>query len=197
MNGWVHSFFWRLAIVAAALALASCASKGDVIEATQADARAKWADVEKAYRARAMLIPTELDELASNAPDAEQEMLSEVLEARRRALRTEVLPENLDNPVMMDSYFLAQGQLAASINHLVTSSDKLPDLDTVLSPGMLQMQAQMSGGRIQEAISAYNQAASRFNQAISSFPNNLTARVIYGIHPMVLAKDRQATTPGD
>jgi LemA protein len=197
MNGWVRSSIRRWAIVAAALVLASCASKGNVIEAAQANARARWAEVEQAYRARAMLIPADLGDLASNAPDAEREMLSEVLDARRRAMRTEVLPENLDDPAMMDAYFLAQGQLEASINHLVTSSDTLPDLDTVLSPGMLQMQAQMSGGHISEAIIAYNQAAGRFNQAINSFPNNLTSRVIYGIHPMVLAKDRQATTPGD
>lgn len=187
MNGWFPAPPGRLALAAfAALALASC-SKSEIPTA-QSEAQAKWAAVEQAYHERAMLIP-DLTPAAQDSPDEEQELIAEVMDARKRAAGAKVKPSALDEPLALDNFIQVQSQLLAQVEHLVSASDNFPNLDTVVSTGFLDQQVKQTNIRIHSAIAAYNEAAKRYNLMITKFPAVITAKVAYGADPYVYFED--------
>jgi LemA protein len=184
----------RLALAAAAaLALASCGSKNSDIPTLQAQAQTKWQAVEAAYRARAQLVP-DLTPAMQGAPDDEQELLSEVMDAKKRAISAQVAADDLDQEVAMDIYVQAQSQLVAAIDHFVMKFDDYPNLDTVASSGYLDQQIGQSNIDIHAAIIAYNAAARRYNEKITHFPASLEAKVVYNADPYIFFRD-SATDP--
>jgi LemA protein len=170
--------------VGAALALTSCSASK--IAATESDAKARWVEVEKAFLARAELVP-DMTEIIANAPDKEREILSGVMDARAHALTAHVAPKDLDDAVAMDAYVQAQGQLTAGFQHLAASIDSDPDLESVINLGTLQVvQVQAAQARADEAVRAYDRAAKLYNVTITSFPNVVVSKVFYGATPLVI-----------
>lgn len=173
----------RLVLVAvAALGLASCGI--NTVPTAEEQAKAKWADVEAAFQERANLVPN-LAEVASRAAEQERETLTQVMDARARATSVTISAEDLDDPVAMEAFAEAQGQLSAGLGRLLASFEAYPELQSIANYGMLQEQLEGQENRIRIAIRDYNEAVRKYNTTIRTFPDMIAARVIYGADPMV------------
>ena len=86
----------RLAVVAfAALALSACGINS--VPTKEEAAKAQWGTVESAYQRRADLIPN-LVETVKGAVGSENQILTNVVEARAKATSINITTDDLSNP---------------------------------------------------------------------------------------------------
>ena len=107
----------RGAIMAlAALSLAGCGINS--VPRAEENAKAKWADVQSAYQRRADLVPN-LVSTVRGAAESEEDILTQVIEARSRATSVNVDADDLSNPEQIQQYEAAQGQLGSALSRLM------------------------------------------------------------------------------
>ena len=92
----------------AALALAACGINS--VPAAEEEAKAKWADVQSAYQRRADLIPN-LVSPAEAAAISERDILTNVTDARARAMGITISTDDLSNPEEFAKFQEGQNQL--------------------------------------------------------------------------------------
>jgi LemA protein len=191
MNASPFARIGRFAIAAlAAIGLASCGINS--VPAAEETAKAKWADVEAAYQERANLLQN-LPEVVRAAGEREQEILTQVVDARARATSVNVSADDLDDPVAMEAFAQAQGQLSAGIGRLLVAVEAYPELQSIVNYQMLQSQIEGQENRIRIAIRDYNEAVREYNTTIRTFPDVIGAKIIHGADPLV---PYSAVTPG-
>ncbi|MCR9179250.1 MAG: LemA family protein [Erythrobacteraceae bacterium] len=166
----------------AALSLAACGINS--VPAAEEEAKAKWADVEAQFQRRANLVPN-LAEAARGAAESERAILTEVTEARARATSVNVSADNLDDPVAMEQFAAAQGQLSQGIGRLLASFEAYPQIQS--NQNFLALQSQLEGteNRIAVALRDYNEAVRKYNTTIRTFPDIIGANIIHGAEPLV------------
>jgi LemA protein len=181
----------RLTIAAplAALALAGCGV--NTIPTAEENAKAKWADVQNQYQRRADLIPNLVATVKGYATH-EQSTLEGVVEARAKATSVTVSADDLKDPTKMQQFQQAQGQLSASLGRLLAVQENYPELKA--DQNFLALQSQLEGteNRIAVARSDYNSAVQAYNTRIRTFPDTITAKIVYGAKPIT---PFQATSP--
>ncbi len=183
--------FRRTFVVAlAALGLSACGINS--IPTKEETAKAKWADVEAAFQARANLVPN-LAEVAKGAAEQERGILTDVIEARAKATSIQINDADLTDPAKMAEYQAAQSQLGAGLGRLLANFEAYPDLKSITNYQMLQGQLEGVENKVRIAILDYNEAVRDYNTEIRTFPSAIGANVIYGSKPMVPYK---AVTPG-
>jgi LemA protein len=178
-----------LAAPAAALLLAGCGL--NTIPAAEENAKAKWADVQNQYQRRADLIPNLVATVKGYATH-EQSTLEGVVEARAKATSVTVSADDLKDPAKMQQFQQAQGQLSASLGRLLAVQENYPELKA--DQNFLALQSQLEGteNRIAVARSDYNSAVQAYNTRIRTFPDTITAKIVYGAKPIT---PFQATSP--
>ena len=177
-------------VVLAAIGLASCGINS--VPAAEENAKAKWADVEAAFQERANLLQN-LPEIVAAAGEREQDILTQVVDARARATSVNIAASDLDDPMAMESFAQAQGELSAGIGRLLVAVEAYPELQSIVNYQMLQSQLEGQENRIRIAIRDYNDAVREYNTTIRTFPDVIGAKVIHGADPMV---PYSAVTPG-
>jgi len=180
---------FRSAALLAPLLLAGCGINS--VPAADEVVKARWADVQTNYQRRADLIPN-LANTVRAAGAQERQILTEVTEARARAVQVNVSPDQLNDPAALQRFGQAQGQLSSALNGLRVTVEQYPTLRS--NENFLTFQSQLEGteNRIAVSVRDYNEAVRAYNTRIRTFPDLIGARFIHGAEPY---PPFQATTP--
>ncbi len=136
--------------------------------------KAAWAEVINQYQRRADLVPNLVKTVKAYAAH-EQQVLTQVADARSRVGSMQVTPEVLNDPAAFAKFQAAQGQLTSAISRLLAVSENYPQLKA--DAGFRDLQAQLEGteNRITVARQRYIRSVQDYNVIVRSFPTNLTA----------------------
>jgi LemA protein len=140
------------------------------------EAKASWAEVLNQYQRRADLVPNLVATVKGYAAH-EQEVLTDVANARSKVGSLQVTPELLNDPEAFARFQAAQGQLTSALSRLMAVAENYPNLKA--DQGFRDLQAQLEGteNRVTVARNRYITTIKDYNVAVRSFPNNLTAMV--------------------
>ena len=169
------------ALLMFAAALAGCGV--NTIPTYEEAAKAAWSQVLNQYQRRNDLIPN-LVETVKGYAKQEQEVLTQVVEARAKATQM-VIPENiLTDPEAFQKFQEAQGQVGAALSRLLVVTENYPDLKS--NQNFLALQSQLEGteNRIAVARRDYIEAVRLFNTEIRTIPGRWWNALMYGAEPM-------------
>ena len=165
-----------LAVLALAATLSGCGV--NTIPTLEEQARAAWSQVLNQYQRRADLIPNLVETVKGYAAH-EQQVLTEVVEARARATQLQVPPDILTDPEAFQRFQQAQGQLGAALGRLLSITENYPDLKA--NQNFLALQSQLEGTENRIAVSRrdYIEAVRRYNTEIRTIPGRWWAALLY------------------
>lgn len=148
----------------------------NALQAQDEDTAAKWSEVVNQYQRRADLVPN-LVTVVERYARHEQEVLTEVAEARSRVGSIQVTPETLNNPENLKAYQEAQGQMTLALGRLKILSEQYPTLKADALFQDLQAQLEGTENRIAVARKDYIDSIQAYNSTVRQFPTNLTAKM--------------------
>lgn len=135
-----------------------------------------WGDVQNQYQRRADLIPN-LVETVKGYASHERETLEAVVSARARATQvsTELTPEALNDPAMLQRFQAAQDQLGSALGRLMVVVERYPDLKA--NQNFLALQDELAGTENRIAVSRrrFNESVQGYNATIRRFPASIIA----------------------
>ena len=182
MSASLRSHFARLVFVAAAaFGLASCGI--NTVPTKEEAAKAQWGVVQSAYQRRADLIPN-LVETVKAAAGSENQILTNVIDARARATSINITTEDLSNPETFGKFQAAQNQLTQALGQLRTVVEQYPELKSQARFADLMTALEGSENRINTERNRFNEKAQDYNTTIRTFPSIMAAKVVYGSKPM-------------
>jgi LemA protein len=166
---------WTLAFVAViATALSGCGYNS--LQSQDENVKASWSEVVNQYQRRADLIPNLVNTVKGFAIQ-EQQVLIGVTEARAKANSIQLTPELLNDPVAMQKFQAAQGELTQALKSLFAVTEAYPQLKSDANFRDLQAQIEGTENRITVARNRYIDAVRNYNVTVRSFPANLTAKL--------------------
>jgi LemA protein len=172
----------RFAIVAlAALGLASCGV--NTVPTKEEAAKSQWGAVESAYQRRADLIPNLVASVKA-AAGSENQILSNVTNARARATSINITTDDLSNPAEFQKFQDAQNQLTQALGQLRTIVENYPQLQSQARFADLMTALEGTENRINVERDRYNEKAQDYNTTIRTFPAIVAAKVVYGAKPL-------------
>ena len=141
---------------------------------------AAWSEVQNQYQRRADLVPNLVNVVKGYAKHEEQ-VLTEVTQARANVAGLKVDKEVLEDPALFQKYQEAQGQLTGALSRLIAVSENYPDLKANEQFRDLQVQFEGTENRIAVARNRYITTVQDYNAYVRQFPQVMTAKVI-GMH---------------
>lgn len=171
----MRTFWQKFLILALAFSLSSCGY--NAFQSLDEEAKASWAEVLNQYQRRADLVPNLVETVKGYAAH-EQEVLTDVANARSKVGSMQVTPELLNDPEAFAKFQAAQGQLTGALSRLMAVAENYPNLKA--DQGFRDLQAQLEGteNRVTVARNRYIATIKDYNIAVRSFPNNLTAMAL-------------------
>lgn len=156
---------------------------------------ASWSEVQNQYQRRADLVPNLVNVVKGYAKHEEQ-VLTEVTQARANVAGLKVDKEVLEDPALFQKYQEAQGQLTGALSRLIAVSENYPDLKANEQFRDLQVQLEGTENRIAVARNRYITTVQDYNTYVRQFPQVMTAKVI-GMHtkPNFSAEQSAQTAP--
>ncbi|MBJ9722065.1 LemA family protein [Acinetobacter calcoaceticus] len=142
---------------------------------------AAWSEVQNQYQRRSDLVPNLVNVVKGYAKHEEQ-VLTEVTQARSNVAGLKVDKEVLENPALLEKYQQAQSQLTGALSRLIAVSENYPDLKANTQFQELQVQLEGTENRIAVARNRYITTVQDYNGYVRQFPQAVTAKVI-GMHP--------------
>jgi LemA protein len=135
----------------------------------------QWGEVQSAYQRRADLIPNLVATVKGYA-DFEQETLTRVIEARANATSVNLDASNL-TPENIAQFQQAQGALKGSLDRLLLTVERYPELKA--NQNFLALQDQLEGteNRINIARDRFNKSTQAYNSAIKRIPASWIAGI--------------------
>lgn len=91
---------------------------------------AAWSEVQNQYQRRADLVPNLVNVVKGYAKHEEQ-VLTEVTQARANVAGLKVDKEVLEDPALLEKYQQAQSQLTGALSRLIAVSENYPDLKPI------------------------------------------------------------------
>lgn len=146
------------------------------LQAQDEQVTASWSEVVNQYQRRADLVPN-LVKVVQQYAEQEQEVFTQVAEARSRAGSITVTPEVLNDPEAMERYAAAQEQMTGALSRLMAVSERYPELKSDALFQDLQAQLEGTENRIAVARNRYIQEVQSYNTTVRQFPTNITAKV--------------------
>ena len=168
--------FALLAAALAALSLGGCGINN--IPTYEQSAKAAWAEVQNQYKRRTDLIPN-LVESVKGFAEQERRVLTDVTEARAKAVSVQVPADILTNPEAMKQFQDAQATLGGALRQLLAVVERYPDIKSGQNFLALQSQIEGTENRISIARRDYIQAVRQYNTEIATFPGRLWKMVLY------------------
>src|SRR6185312_11841876 len=140
--------------------------------------KAAWSQVLNQYQRRSDLIPN-LVETVKGYAHQEQQVLTQVTEARAKATRMQLPPDILTNPDAFRQFEQNQAQLGGALGRLLAVSEAYPQLKS--NQNFLALQSQLEGteNRIAVARRDYIQAVQRYNTVLRTIPGRWIAAILY------------------
>ena len=138
---------------------------------------AAWSEVQNQYQRRADLVPNLVNVVKGYAKHEEQ-VLTEVTQARANVAGLKVDKEVLQDPALFQKYQEAQGQLTGALSRLIAVSENYPDLKANEQFRDLQVQLEGTENRIAVARNRYITTVQDYNAYVRQFPQVMTAKVI-------------------
>ena len=138
---------------------------------------ASWSEVQNQYQRRADLVPNLVNVVKGYAKHEEQ-VLTEVTQARANVAGLIVDREVLEDPALFEKYQQAQAQMTSALSRLIAVSENYPDLKANEQFRDLQVQLEGTENRIAVARNRYITTVQDFNGYARQFPQAMTAKVI-------------------
>lgn len=137
---------------------------------------AAWAEVTNQYQRRADLIPNLVNTVKGYAQH-EQQVLTEVTEARSKVGSMQMTGADAANPEKLKQYAQAQGELSSALSRLLVVSENYPQLKA--DQGFRDLQAQLEGteNRVTLARNDYIKTVQTYNSTLRQFPQNFIAKI--------------------
>ena len=138
---------------------------------------AAWSEVQNQYQRRADLVPN-LVNVVKGYSKHEEQVLTEVTQARANVAGLKVDKEVLEDPALFQKYQEAQAQMTGALSRLIAVSENYPDLKANEQFRDLQVQLEGTENRIAVARNRYISTVQDFNSYARQFPQVMTAKVI-------------------
>ena len=172
------NFMKKTAVVvtlASTLTLSGCGY--NTLQVKDEAVTAAWSEVQNQYQRRADLVPNLVNVVKGYAKHEEQ-VLTEVTQARANVAGLKVDKEVLEDPVLFQKYQEAQAQMTGALSRLIAVSENYPDLKANEQFRDLQVQLEGTENRIAVARNRYISTVQDFNSYARQFPQVMTAKVI-------------------
>jgi LemA protein len=186
----MRTFWTKLLPLIMLLSLSGCGY--NQFQSLDEEAKASWSEVLNQYQRRADLVPNLVETVKGYAAH-EQEVLTDVANARSKVGSMQVTPELLNDPEAFAKFQAAQGQLTGALSRLMAVAENYPNLKA--DQGFRDLQAQLEGteNRVTVARNRYIETIKDYNVAVRSFPNNLTAMMFgYKAKPTFTVENEKA-----
>ncbi len=186
----MRTFWQKFLPLILVLSLSGCGY--NAFQSLDEEAKASWAEVLNQYQRRADLVPNLVETVKGYAAH-EQEVLTDVANARSKVGSMQVTPELLNDPEAFARFQAAQGQLTGALSRLMVVAENYPNLKA--DQGFRDLQAQLEGteNRVTVARNRYITTIKEYNVAVRSFPNNLTAMMFgYKTKPSFTVENEKA-----
>ncbi|MBO7704169.1 MAG: LemA family protein, partial [Acinetobacter sp.] len=172
------NFMKKTAVVvalASTLTLSDCGY--NTLQVKDEAVTAAWSEVQNQYQRRADLVPNLVNVVKGYAKHEEQ-VLTEVTQARANVAGLKVDKEVLEDPALFQKYQEAQAQMTGALSRLIAVSENYPDLKANEQFRDLQVQLEGTENRIAVARNRYISTVQDFNSYARQFPQVMTAKVI-------------------
>jgi LemA protein len=167
----------------AALSLAGCGLNS--VPTAEEKVNAEFGNLQAEYQRRNDLIGN-LVETVKAAAGSEEQILTQVTEARSRATSANLTPEQLDDPQAVRAYNDAQAGLSNARSLLGTVIvERYPQLQSQSRFADLMVSLEGTENRIRTQRRDYNEAVQSYNTTIRTFPDAIGAKIFYGAKPKV------------
>jgi LemA protein len=183
----------RLAAITIVLATAGLAGCGyNDIQRTDEQVKSAWSEVLNQYQRRADLIPNLVNTVKGFAAQ-EQQVLTQITEARSRVGSIQATPELLNDPAAFRRFQEAQAGMTSALSRLLLVVENYPQLKSDANFRDLQAQLEGTENRIAVARNRYIKSVQEYNVLIRQFPVNLTAMLFsYQVKPNFAVEDEKA-----
>jgi LemA protein len=161
--------------LATSLSLGGCGY--NTLQAKDEAVNAGWSEVLNQYQRRADLVPN-LVNVVKGYASHEQQVLTEVTQARANVAGIKVTPELVNDPEAFKKFQEAQSQLTSSLSRLIAVSENYPNLKADASFRDLSAQLEGTENRIAVARNRYIATVQDYNTYVRQLPQSLTAKVI-------------------
>jgi len=167
----------------AALSLAGCGLNS--VPTAEEQVNAEFGNLQAEYQRRNDLIGN-LVETVKGAAGSEEQILTQVTEARSRATSVTLNPDQLDDPQAVRAYNEAQAGLSQARSLLGTViMERYPQLQSQGRFADLMVALEGTENRIRTQRRDYNEAVREYNTTIRTFPDAIGAKIFYGAQPKV------------
>ncbi|RKG44194.1 LemA family protein [Acinetobacter sp. WCHAc060007] len=161
--------------LAGSLSLTGCGY--NTLQVKDEAVNASWSEVQNQYQRRADLVPNLVNVVKGYAKHEEQ-VLTEVTQARSNVAGLKVDKDVLENPELFKKYQEAQSQMTSALPRLIAVSENYPDLKANEQFKDLQVQLEGTENRIAVARNRYISTVQDYNGYVRQFPQAMTAKVI-------------------
>lgn len=174
MKHTLHRFIGLL-MVFVLLSLGACGYKK--FETDDAQIKTYGAELLIEYQRRAATV-TNLLNLLKAQPDFDQSKLTEVIDARDKAMTIDAVPDLLNDAQELKKYESAQNALTSAVARLLVASESHAELRAM--PTFIDVQAQLASvdNRIQISGERYAKAVQDYNAMVYTFPSKVTAYLL-------------------
>ena len=156
--------------------------------------KASWSEVLNQYQRRADLVPNLVNTVKGYAAH-EQQVLTEVTNARANVAGIRATPELVNDPEAFAKFIQAQNQLQGALSRLLAVSENYPNLKADALFRDLQSQLEGTENRIAVARNRFIKAVQEYNTTVRSFPTNLTAMIFrMPVRPSFTVADEAAVS---
>jgi len=181
---------WAVAIVIATAVLAGCGYND--IQRADEQVKSGWSEVLNQYQRRADLVPNLVNTVKGFAAQ-EQQILTQVTEARSRVGSIQATPELLNDEAAFRRFQQAQAGMTNALSRLLLVVENYPQLKSDANFRDLQAQLEGTENRIAVARNRYIKVVQEYNVLIRQFPVNLTAMLFnYAVKPNFSVEDEKA-----
>lgn len=187
----------KLGLVLAVLTMLSLSGCGyNELQRQDEGVKAAWSEVLNQYQRRADLVPNLVNTVRGYAQQ-EQQVLTEVTNARARVGSIQATPELINDPEAFQKFVQAQNQLQSALSRLIAVSENYPDLKSNALFRDLLSQLEGTENRIAVARNRYIKSVQEYNSTVRQFPTNLTAMIFkMNVRPnFSVADESTITTP--
>jgi LemA protein len=140
--------------------------------------KAAWSEVLNQYQRRSDLIPN-LVQTVKGYAHQEQQVLTQVIEARAKATQVQLPADILSNPQAFHQFEQNQAAIGGALGRLLAVSENYPDLKS--NQNFLALQSQLEGteNRIAVARRDYIAAVQTYNTELRTIPGRWMAAWLY------------------
>ncbi len=154
-------------MLASTLTLSGCGY--NTLQVKDEAVTAAWSEVQNQYQRRADLVPNLVNVVKGYASHEEQ-VLTEVTQARANVAGLKVDREVLEDPELFQRYQEAQSQMTSALSRLLAVTENYPDLKANQQFRDLQVQLEGTENRIAVARNRYITTVQDFNSLCASVP---------------------------